>query len=162
MKYILQFCDLTFLVNCAQQNPLIVQSIEFLKDEKETGSEHLPEIILELKKALKNTLMGGNTDFSEQYLSFDSFSQKEIQVLKALRKVPRGSVVSYSSLGEQAGLGKNSARFVGNVMAKNPYPILFPCHRVIKKNGQLGNYTGGKELKKKLLLREGLDKFYIL
>ena len=50
----------------------------------------------------------------------------------------------------------NSARAVANACAKNPYPILVPCHRVIRSDGSLGGYSarGGVNKKKKLLEQE--------
>jgi len=45
-------------------------------------------------------------------------------------------------------------RAVGSALNKNPYPILIPCHRVVKSDGNIGGYARGKKLKKNLLLLE--------
>ena len=52
-----------------------------------------------------------------------------------------------------------SVRAVANACGKNPYPVITPCHRVIRTDGGLGGYsgTGGIETKRKLLLEEGID-----
>ncbi len=42
-------------------------------------------------------------------------------------------------------------RAVGNALGKNPIPIIFPCHRVIESDGSLGGYSGGEEIKRRLL-----------
>ena len=78
-----------------------------------------------------------------------------IQILKTLQTVPFGETVSYQELGERAGYPK-AARAVGGVMSRNPFPIVIPCHRVLRKNGSLGGYTGGIDIKKKLLKAEGV------
>jgi methylated-DNA-[protein]-cysteine S-methyltransferase len=44
-----------------------------------------------------------------------------------------------------------ASRFVGNCMARNPYPIYIPCHRVIRGDGTLGGFGGGLDLKQKML-----------
>lgn len=78
----------------------------------------------------------------------------ELSVWKALKRIPRGRTRSYK---EVAGLLKKpgAARAVGNACGKNPVPIIIPCHRVIKGNGDMGGYTGGVEIKKTLLETEG-------
>jgi methylated-DNA-[protein]-cysteine S-methyltransferase len=71
-----------------------------------------------------------------------------------MRKIPFGKTLSYGELSKRAGIPK-SARFVGSVCAKNRFPLLIPCHRVVKSDGSLGGYSGGIKIKKKLLEWEG-------
>ena len=74
----------------------------------------------------------------------------EKQVLEVVKKIPRGKVATYKEVAKA--IGKPLAyRAVGNALAKNPYPIKIPCHRVIKSDLSLGGYSQGKEKKKKLL-----------
>lgn len=78
-------------------------------------------------------------------------------ILRTLREeVPAGTVVSYGQLASLANRS-GSARAVGGVMSRNPFPLVFPCHRVIKSGGVLGEFGGGKELKKRLLRNEGIQ-----
>ncbi len=82
------------------------------------------------------------------------FQQK---VWKYLTKIPRGSVKTYSQVAKS--IGKPLAvRAVANAIARNPYPPLIPCHRVIRSDGTLGGYSGkgGIKTKKILLKREGV------
>ncbi|GBE26518.1 methylated-DNA--protein-cysteine methyltransferase, constitutive [bacterium BMS3Bbin03] len=79
----------------------------------------------------------------------------ERRVLQMLQTVPYGITVSYQELAEMAGAPK-AFRAVGNTMRKNPMPIVIPCHRVIRKNSALGGYTGGLDIKRKLLAIEGI------
>ena len=75
----------------------------------------------------------------------------ERKVLETLMNLPRNAVISYAQLAEQAGLSKSHARFVGNVMARNPFPLIIPCHLVVKSDGSIGNYGYGSEMKEKLI-----------
>jgi len=49
------------------------------------------------------------------------------------------------------------ARVVGNALARNPFPIIIPCHRAIKTNGELGGFQGGLDMKRALLELEGIE-----
>jgi methylated-DNA-[protein]-cysteine S-methyltransferase len=75
-------------------------------------------------------------------------------VLEKLREVPRGQTVSYGELAARAG-NPRAARAVGSACARNPVPIVVPCHRVLPGTGRLGNYAGGPERKRVLLDLEG-------
>jgi methylated-DNA-[protein]-cysteine S-methyltransferase len=76
-------------------------------------------------------------------------------VLETLhRLVGPGETVSYAELAEMSGR-PGAARAVGTVMARNPMPIVVPCHRVVASNGGLGGYGGGLEMKRALLELEG-------
>jgi len=84
-------------------------------------------------------------------------TKKEAQVIEYLLCIPSGKVASYKQIAKAVGL---SPRTVAKIMAKNPYPIIYPCHRIIYANGNLGGYLGSKEftnIKKALLLREGIE-----
>lgn len=80
----------------------------------------------------------------------------ESRVLGALRGIPRGQVRTYGWLARQAGR-PGAARAAGNAMARNPLPLLLPCHRVVPACGGLGGYAFGAAIKRELLRREGLS-----
>lgn len=71
-------------------------------------------------------------------------------VLMAVTGIPRGETLSYSEVASLAGR-PGAARAVGNIMAANPFPILIPCHRVIRGDGSMGGFGGGLDLKAWLL-----------
>ena len=74
-----------------------------------------------------------------------------------LRKIPRGSVKTYSQVAKD--IGKPLAvRAVANAIGKNPYAPKIPCHRVIRSDGSLGGYSGkgGVKTKRFLLKKEGI------
>ncbi len=68
-------------------------------------------------------------------------------------RIPPGSVSSYEQIADQIG-HRNAMRAVGNAVAHNPIAVLIPCHRVIRKLGEFGNYRYGAARKKALLVRE--------
>ena len=77
----------------------------------------------------------------------------QLKVWEYLKKIPRGSVKTYSQVAK--GIGKPLAvRAVANAIAKNPYPPKIPCHRVIRSDGTLGGYSGKGGIKTKKLLQK--------
>ncbi len=79
----------------------------------------------------------------------------EDKVYKKLLEVPPGMVTTYGELAKAVGL-KNGQRVIGRIMNKNPYPVIVPCHRVIKSNGQIGGYAWGEKIKTNMLSKEGM------
>ncbi len=78
----------------------------------------------------------------------------EQAALRAAARIPRGEVRSYAWVATQIGRPR-AARAVGRVMARNPLPLLFPCHRVVDSSGELHDYYYGVEMKARLLEMEG-------
>jgi O-6-methylguanine DNA methyltransferase len=92
-------------------------------------------------------------------INVDSLAGTEFQksVWRELVKIPRGTVVTYTELARRIGRPK-SVRAVANAVGKNPCAPEIPCHRVIRKGGGLGGYSGagGIAIKRKLLAAEGI------
>ena len=81
----------------------------------------------------------------------------QINVWRALLKIPRGTIVSYTDIART--IGKPEAvRAVASAVARNPISYLIPCHRVIRKTGALGGYRWGIDLKKTMLSREAASE----
>jgi prevent-host-death family protein len=80
----------------------------------------------------------------------------EREVLETLRKIPSGQVRTYQDIARAVG-APGAARAVGTACARNPLPLLIPCHRVVRSDGGLGGYSlrGGVDLKRRLLEAEG-------
>ena len=103
-----------------------------------------------LAKAVKNALAG--KPYMQDILLDINCTPFQLKVLKKTAQIPFGRVKTYGDIARLAGSPKG-ARAVGQVMNKNPLPIIFPCHRVVASNG-LGGFSGGLELKEYLLERE--------
>jgi len=86
-------------------------------------------------------------------LDMNKYTTVEIEIYRALLSIPFGSRISYGELARLGGV-PDGARFAGNTMAKNSFPILVPCHRVVKADCSIGNYTGGPDIKEYLLDHE--------
>jgi methylated-DNA-[protein]-cysteine S-methyltransferase len=104
---------------------------------------------------IEASMNGADIEFSLDALRLDLSPPFYERVLRANYAIPRGSVTTYKLLAEhlENPLG---ARAVGTAMATNPFPIVIPCHRVIRSDGSLGGYGGGTEMKRALLTREGV------
>lgn len=104
--------------------------------------------------ALERWLAGRSPDVPLDLSRLTAFEQK---VLKKAAEISRGAVRPYQWLAREVGSPKAS-RAVGNVMARNPVPLLLPCHRVVAASGELGHYSmGGPAMKRQLLELEGVD-----
>ena len=79
----------------------------------------------------------------------------QIKVWKEIKNIPKGKTKTYKEIAINIG-HPNSARAVANACARNPHPILIPCHRVVRSDGKIGGYSGpgGASQKKKLLEKE--------
>ena len=77
------------------------------------------------------------------------------KVYRKLLRVPKGKVTTYGELAKAVGL-KNGQRIIGMIMKKNPYPVIVPCHRVVKSDGKIGGYAYGEMVKSRMLANEGI------
>jgi methylated-DNA-[protein]-cysteine S-methyltransferase len=126
--------------------------ISFLKGKKRitpekdwTEDRHfLREAVSQLDTYFKGRLKEFTVKLSVQGTPF------QLSVLRALQDVPYGETVSYGELARRIGKPKAS-RAVGAAIARNPLPIIIPCHRVIGSNGSLTGFGGGLDIKQALL-----------
>jgi methylated-DNA-[protein]-cysteine S-methyltransferase len=92
---------------------------------------------------------GDKIDFPDEF-DLSGATPFQRQVWEVTRLIPYGETRSYKWVAEQ--MGKSGAsRAVGQALAKNPLPILIPCHRVVNIDGRLGGFSGGLEMKRRLL-----------
>lgn len=77
------------------------------------------------------------------------------KIYKKLLEVPEGKITTYGELAKAVGF-TNGQRAVGKFMNKNPYPVIIPCHRVVKADGKVGGYAYGEEIKTNMLKKEGI------
>jgi methylated-DNA-[protein]-cysteine S-methyltransferase len=88
-------------------------------------------------------------------LDFSDMTELQRRVLETTAAVSFGQTRSYSRIAGDVGIPR-AARFVGNTMARNPFPIVVPCHRVVRADGSPGHFGGGTELKRRMLELEGV------
>ena len=104
----------------------------------------------ELLKTLKTIFDGKYVSFSFQ-LSLDHLPSYTQGVLKCVSLIPVGYVTTYGAIARTLG---GSSRAVGRAMATNPFPLLIPCHRVVRSDFRVGGYGLGGEVKLRILQRE--------
>jgi O-6-methylguanine DNA methyltransferase len=81
----------------------------------------------------------------------------QAEVLRKVAEIPKGEVRPYSWVAKEVGRPK-AVRAVGTAVASNPIPLIVPCHRVVRSDGHIGNYSlGGPHNKRTLLAAEGLQ-----
>jgi methylated-DNA-[protein]-cysteine S-methyltransferase len=117
-----------------------------------------PRFEKDLLKPLQDDIVAyfnGQTVKFDVPLGFNHLQNFTKKVLTACRKIATGRTVSYSQLACMIGQPR-AGRAVGNALAKNPVPLIIPCHRVIHSDGSLGNFSapGGTNTKKKLIALE--------
>lgn len=105
--------------------------------------------------AIKSFLEGEDIVFSLDIADLRLCSTFQQSVLRAEHQIPRGTVSTYRLIAAHLGI-KNSARAVGNALAKNPFPLIVPCHRAIRSDRYLGGFQGGLSMKRALLTKEGV------
>jgi methylated-DNA-[protein]-cysteine S-methyltransferase len=114
-----------------------------------------PQFNKNLLKPLQKQIIAyfaGKSAGFDAHLLADGLTPFARKVLIACSKIPSGKTVSYSQLAGMIGKPRAS-RAVGSALAKNPIPLIIPCHRVIHSDGSLGNFSapGGTATKKMLL-----------
>lgn len=106
--------------------------------------------------------MAGLESGCEPRLSFDGMTPFQRRVIEQVRSIPRGSVSTYGDIAAAAGHPR-AARAAGTVMAKNPFPWVVPCHRVVKSDMRPGMFgqerlgDRGTAAKARLLSSEGVE-----
>jgi O-6-methylguanine DNA methyltransferase len=90
-------------------------------------------------------------------IDFRSVTDFQRQVLEEAARIPKGQVRPYLWLAQHVGR-PNATRAVGSTMARNPVPLIVPCHRVVRSDGHIGGYSlGGPHQKRMLLEHEGIN-----
>ena len=118
-----------------------------------TEMDHPPDAIQTVRMFITDYFLGASSPFPFEKLLLDDLTPLQQAVLKAVHEIPFGETRSYGEVAELVRRQKAS-RFVGTTMAGNPFPLLIPCHRVIKSTGHCGMFGGGSDLKMRLLHHE--------
>ena len=111
--------------------------------------------ISELGERIQSFLKGEPAKFELDIVSLEICSAFQRRVLLAEYGIPRGWISTYGRISKNLGI-PNGARAVGRALSRNPFPLIIPCHRAIRSNGELGGFQGGLKMKKALLGYEGV------
>jgi len=108
-----------------------------------------------LRILLERRVNQPHIDVPWDQLQLEHLTSFQQSVLEQLAGIPRGETISYGELAKRI-KRPNASRAVGQALKKNPYPVLLPCHRVIRSDGSLGGYGGSlnSPVKKRLLKLE--------
>lgn len=126
------------------------------RDANESSCEEIDSISADICRFLE----GEPIDFDLDVADLSVCGEFQQRVLLAEHAIPRGRVSTYKLIAAQLGV-PGGARAVGNALAKNPFPIIVPCHRAIRSDRGIGGYQGGLDMKRSLLSKEGIvfDRF---
>jgi methylated-DNA-[protein]-cysteine S-methyltransferase len=108
-----------------------------------------------LALAIERCLQGKPVAFDLRILDFAQCSSFQERVLRAEYAIPRGSVSTYGRIARHLGVPR-APRAVGRALATNPFPIVIPCHRAVRSDGNLCGFRGGVPMKRALLEMEGV------
>lgn len=115
--------------------------------------------IAEAVTAAQHYFAGEKTDFTGAPVDLGKQTELFDKIYAAARKLGYGETTTYGALAKQFGDDWEIARDVGQAMAKNPVPLIIPCHRVLAAGGKVGGFSaaGGAATKVKMLELEGVN-----
>jgi len=102
-----------------------------------------------------NQYFKGERDRFEGPLDFSGITPFTQAVLTATNEVPFGRLSTYRQIAQSIGQ-PTATRAVGNALGRNPLPVIVPCHRIVRSDFSIGGYTGGLDIKQRLLKLEGV------
>lgn len=112
-------------------------------------SEAQADYFGDLPQRIRDYLDGKRVSFADK-LDLGRASSFQREVWKTTQSIPYGETRSYAWVAGEVGLPR-AARGVGQAMARNPLPLVIPCHRVVGSDGSLVGFGGGIDLKRRLL-----------
>jgi len=127
-----------------------LQKLSLVEERDEQENEN--QFIHFYKNQLEEYFEGNRKEFN-QYFDFNGSTEFYRSVWCKLLEIPFGKSISYSKLAEAIN-NEGAVRAVGMANARNPIPIIIPCHRVIGSDGSLTGYALGLNVKRRLLIHE--------
>lgn len=120
-------------------------------------AEPTPEIASVID-AVRRYFEGREIDFSDLKLDLDGQDDLSKQIYALVRRLPWGQTTTYGALAKEIDADPRLARNVGQAMARNPIPLIIPCHRVLAAGGKVGGFSapGGAASKVRMLELEGV------
>lgn len=143
-------CARAALERCVSASPGSMRPVD------EACLDWLAPAASDLVERLKQYSAGAAVDFSDVKVDVAHLTMFGRRVVEACRRIKRGTTRSYGELAADGG-SPGAARAVGQLMARNRYPLVVPCHRVLASGGSLGGFSAPKGLamKRRLLALEG-------
>ena len=127
----------------------------------EDGAE-VPPFVRRAIAGMMTVMAGGADDLRDVPIDHRDADEFRRAVYAAIRDIPAGTTRSYGEVARAMGLDRpDGARDVGAALARNPTPIIVPCHRVVAANGSLHGFSapGGLETKRRMLELEGVPGY---
>ena len=167
MTMIITACETTFgwvgvaasetgLVGLTLPQPSEAAALQWLQEQYGPG-EADDGRLAGLKARLRAYYRGESVSFDDQPLDVRGGTEFQRRVWEATRAIPRGETRTYGQLARDVG-SPGAARAVGQAMARNPWPIIVPCHRVVGHDGRLTGFGGGLKMKHRLLEMEAVER----
>jgi len=118
-----------------------------------------PPAVAAAISAARRYFSGEPTDFAGVVLDLDVEDDFFRRIYAAARLLGWGRTTTYGTLAKELGAGPEAARDVGQAMARNPVPLIIPCHRVLAAGGKVGGFSapGGSVAKQRMLALEGVN-----
>ena len=138
---------LLYIIFSGKASKIALSGISFKKPHLKAG--RAPD---SFKQQLGDYFDGKLREFHQKVVLTEG-TEFEQKVWLALRDVPYGQTKTYKWLAEKVNIPKGS-RAVGRALSKNPIPIVLPCHRIIESDGDIGGYSSGVDIKRRLLSLE--------
>jgi methylated-DNA-[protein]-cysteine S-methyltransferase len=117
-----------------------------------------PQAVADAVSAAQHYFAGEKADFTGVPVDLGKQSELFDKIYAAARRLCYGETTTYGAMAKQFGDDWEIAREVGQAMAKNPIPLIIPCHRVLAAGGKIGGFSapGGAVTKAKMLEMEGI------
>ncbi len=128
----------------------VLLKIEKSNPPKESKSEEYPKSVKFLLESIENYFSGRVLKI-EYPVNLKVLSQFDRKVLNFIMNIPYGNILTYKFIAEEL---RTSPRAIGQALHRNPFPLIIPCHRIVRSDGTLGGYSLGFEAKKWLLEHE--------
>ena len=131
-----------------------------LRRMRDASEAEPPSQIAEAIAAARRYFEGEAVDFSGLVVDLGAQEPFFARVYDVVRNLKRGETTTYGAVAKALGAGPEAARDVGQAMARNPVPLIIPCHRVLAAGGRIGGFSapGGSATKARMLALEGALK----
>ncbi len=133
-------------------------SVRLIVDAPGENTSDAPDWVADACDCIRRRLTGEEVELGAIPLDLDGVPDFHRRVYEHLRTIPSGTTRSYGQLAQELG-APGAARAIGQAMARNPFPLVVPCHRVLGSKGLPGGFSapGGVDTKRRLLELEGVS-----